>query len=61
MNRYYVEYIDHCNENKQNSIYLFGENPEQIETIMDDYVLIAVDQTDQEGGREPSFFSSSKK
>ena len=46
MNRYYIEYIDHCNENKQNSIYLFGENREQIETIMDDYVLIAVDQTD---------------
>mgnify|MGYP003131128935 CR=1 FL=1 len=46
MNRYYVEYIDYCNENKQTSIYLFGENPKQIETIMDDYALIAVEQTD---------------
>ena len=46
MNRYYVEYIDHCNENKQTYIYLFGKNPKQIETIMDDYALIAVDQTD---------------
>ena len=46
MNRYYIEYIDHWNENKQNSIYLFGENPEQITAQMDEYKIVLIDQTD---------------
>jgi hypothetical protein len=44
--RYYVEYIDGWNGSTQTYVYLVGKNREQIEAIMDDYVLIAVDQTD---------------
>tara|TARA_R100000908_G_C3637057_1_gene75131 strand:+ start:44 stop:184 length:141 start_codon:yes stop_codon:yes gene_type:complete len=46
MNRYYVEYIDHWNEFKQTYVYVLGKNPKQIRSQMDEYEIIAIDQTD---------------
>jgi len=45
-NRYYVEYIDHWNKNKQSSVYLFGKNPFQVLHQMSEYEIIMIDQTD---------------
>ena len=44
--RYYVEFIDHWNENKQTYIYILGKNPEQIKNQMEEYEIVLIDQTD---------------
>ena len=44
--RYFVEYIDHWNENKQTYIYLFGSNPDQIINQMSADKILSIDQTD---------------
>ena len=44
--RFYVEFIDHCNDHKQTYIYMLGKNPEQIRSQMEEYEIILIDQTD---------------
>ena len=46
MKRFYVEYCPNPNKKKTKYIYLYANNEKQIYSIMDDYRIVAVDQTD---------------
>jgi len=46
MHRYYVEYYPEPNSKEALSIYLYAYSPEQIKTIMDEYKIVLIDQTD---------------
>lgn len=46
MHRYYVEYYPELNSAEAHSINLYAYSPEQIKTIMDDYEVVLIDQTD---------------
>ena len=47
MNRYYVEFInDGFGDGNKISIYVNADNPKQVKEMLNEYVLIACDQTD---------------
>ncbi len=46
MKRYYVEYYPVADKELTRFIYLYAYSTDQISSMMEDYKLVAVDQTD---------------
>lgn len=46
MERYYVEYVDHCNNYNQTYIYLRAKDTETIYKTMIDYKIVTIETTE---------------
>ena len=44
--RYWVEFIDCWDDDIQKSIYLYGESVGEIKTVMDEYDVVVIDNTE---------------
>ena len=44
--RYWVEFIDCWDDDIQKSIYLYGESVGEIKTVMDEYEIVVIDNTE---------------
>ena len=56
--RYWVEFIDCWDDDIQKSIYLYGESVGEIKTVMDEYDVVVIDNT--ETNEEPHWGSTSR-